>query len=436
MTGAPRPGAGPADSAFLDPPAGRSTRLRLILATARTLRGFGAGALSVVLGVDLAAAGYSPLAVGLLLGLAMGAAAAWAIVVPGRRLGLSRRNLFVVGAFAIALGGFLLWIDLASTWVLIPAMLLGGIVAGGSDISPLGALEQGALSAAVADRPRTRAFSEYNFVGYLGTAVGALAAGPLSAWTVSVPGVPATPRDSAFLLYGLLGVALIPTYLALSANWSGADAPEGPRRLSGTHRGPILRLSGLFTVDAFAGGMIANALVAYFFVLRFGTTLNEIGVILSVANIAAGGSLLLAAPLAQRIGLIPTMVFTHLPSSVLLLCFAVAPTVLIAAALWIARSTISQMDVPTRQSYTQALVPRDEGAAAAGYTTAARSAQAFGSPVSGALFALGGPWLSSPFALAGAVKIAYDLALFRGFRRIRPPEEQGLTDGPPLPPHA
>lgn len=409
-------------------------RDRTVLTTARTLRGFGAGALSVVFALDLVRGGYSAWFVGLILGLAMGASAAWAVLIPGRSRWLSREGLFVLGASGVAAGGFLLWYDLVSPWALVPALLLGGIVAGGADISPLGALEQGALASAVADRHRTRAFAAYNLAGYFGTAAGALVAGPLSGVSISIAGFPSGPRDTAFLLYGLLGLGLVPTYLGLSSPRDARSERRATRRLSPERRRPILRLSALFTVDAFGGGMTANALVAYFLVLRFGASIGTIGIILSVANVAAGVSLILAVPLAARFGLVNTMVFTHIPSSVLLILFAFAPAVTFAGAVWVARATLSQMDVPTRQSYTQAIVPREEGAAAAGYTTAARSAQAFGSPVSGALFAVGGPWLASPFAIAGSLKIGYDLALYGTFRRLRPPEESGPTLSTPQPP--
>jgi predicted MFS family arabinose efflux permease len=400
------------------------------LTTARTLRGFGAGALSVVFAIDLAKSGYSPVLVGAILGLAMGAAAAWAIWIPGRMPGYSLRGSFVLGAAAVAAGGFLLWYDLASPWAILPALLLGGIVAGGSDISPLGALEQGALSDVVSDQRRTRSFAAYNLAGYAGTAIGALAAGPLSAMSLPSGGFPAGPRDVTFLLYALVGLALVPTYLRLSSPGALRSQPGKSRRLSPEHRGPILRLSALFTVDALGGGMTANALVAYFLLLRFGAAPETIGIILSLANVAAGLSLLLAVPLARRFGLINTMVFTHIPSSLLLILFAFTPSVLWAGLAWVARAALSQMDVPTRQSYTQAIVPRGEGAAAAGYTTAARSTQALGSPVSGALFAAGGVWLASPFAIAGAIKIAYDLAVYGTFRRLRPPEETAQAAPP------
>ncbi len=406
---------------------GRHRRDRLALTTARTLRGFGAGALSVVFAIDLTRGGYSPLWVGVILGVAMGAAAAWAILIPGRIPWLARRGLFLVGAVAVAAGGFLLWYDLTSPWSLLPALFLGGIVAGGADISPLGALEQGGLSRSVEDPRRTRAFAAYNLAGYIGTAAGALVAGPLSAASITLSGLPPGPRDTTFLLYGLLGLTLIPTYLGLSSPRITDRTRRESLPLSGESRRPVFRLSGLFTVDSFGGGMTTNALVAYFLVLRFGASPDTIGVILSTANIAAGVSLLLAVPLAERFGLINTMVFTHIPSSVLLILFAFTPTVVLAGVAWAARATLSQMDVPTRQSYTQAIVPREEGAAAAGYTTAARSAQALGSPVSGVLFAVGGPWLAGPFAIAGTVKIGYDLALYGSFRKLRPPEERVAT---------
>lgn len=393
---------------------------RLRLTTARGLRGLGAGALSVVFAFDLARGGYAAWQVGLALGLAMAAAAAWAVVIPGRLSRLSKRTLLGFGASSIVAGGVLVWYDATDPWTLVPALLLGGIVAGGSDLSPLGALEQGLLASSVEPSGRTRAFVHYNFVGYIGTAIGAGIAGPLSAIRFTATGA----RDPVWLLYGAVGVALAAVYLWRDSRRAEAERPRLFRPLSEAHRGPILRLSGLLAVDALGGGLVANALVSYYLLTRFGASTDLVGAVLALASVAAGGSLLLALPLARRIGLVPTMVFTHLPSSLLLVLFAFVPTVAIAGAVWVARATISQMDVPTRHSYTQAIVPREEGAAAAGYTTAARSTQALGGPISGALFSAGGPWLAAPFAIAGSVKIVYDLALYRGFRHRRPPEEE------------
>jgi MFS family permease len=196
----------------------------------------------------------------------------------------------------------------------------------------------------------------------------------------------------------------------------------------------VFHLSGLFAVDAFGGGLVTNSLVVYYLVIRFHAPVEVLGLVVALGNFAAAFSLILAVPLARRFGLINTMVFTHLPSSALLILFAFSPTILLAGLVWVARCSLSQMDVPTRQSYTQAVVPREDRTAAAGYTTAARSGQALGAPVAGGFLALGGPWLAAPFALAGSVKIGYDFAIFGRFRRLRPPEEMPGGSTPPIPP--
>jgi MFS family permease len=399
-------------------------RDRLVLASTRTARGFGAGALSIVLALQLASAGYSPFLVGGLLGLAMAGASAWSLLIPRFERRVGRRRVFLFNAVALSVGGFLLWLDLASIWVVGVALLLGGIVAGTADISPLGALEQATLADATPDRRRTVSFSQYNLVGYVGNAFGALAAGPLTGAPLPLPGgFPVSPRDLALLLYALLGVALIPAYSTLSKGVLLAQPPARRGPLSSRSRSIILSLSGLFSVDAFGGGLIVNSLVTYYLAVRFHPSIAALGVVFFAGNLAAALSLVAAVPLARRFGLINTMVFTHLPSSALLIAFAFAPTFLLSAVVWVGRSSLSQMDVPTRQSYTQAVIPTEDRATAAGYTTAARSAQMFGGPVTGAFLEAGGPWLAGPFILAGSVKIVYDVAVYSRFRRLRPPEE-------------
>jgi len=409
----------------LDPRARRSRRDRTLLMGTRTARGFGAGALSIVIALDLAAVGYSSFDIGLLLGLALGGAAAWALAVPRIELRWRRRSVFVLSAGAFAVGGTLLWADVANSAVLLGALLLGGIVAGGADVSPLGALEQAALAGTATDRERTQTYSIYNLLGYVGVALGALAAGPLTAVRgPTLSGLPSGPHDVTFLFYGLLGLALVGGYRGLSLEVD-QGATGRPSPLSPSSRSIVYSLSALFSVDAFAGGLIVNSLVVYYFSTRFHPGINDLGLVFFLSNLAAGLSLVLAAPLARRFGLVNTMVFSHIPSNVFLILVVFAPSFLIASALWVARATLSQMDVPTRQSYTQAVVPTEDRAAAAGYTTAARSCQAFGAPVAGSFLAAGGPWVAAPFALAGSVKIGYDVAVYARFRRHRPPEERG-----------
>jgi MFS family permease len=402
-----------------------------LLMGARAARGFGAGALSIVIALDLAQVGYSSLAIGLLLGLALGGAAAWAIAVPRIELQWGRRPVFLASAGLLAVGGALLWVDLANPAFVIGALLLGGIVAGGADVSPLGALEQAALSGTTDARGRTQRFAVYNLVGYVGVAFGALVAGPLSALPApSLTGLPPGPHDATFLFYGLLGLALVPLYRSLSSEVDRHEVGDRPSPLSPSSRSIVYSLSTLFSIDAFAGGLIVNSLVVYYFSTRFHPGVDALGLLFFVSNLAAGVSLVLAAPLARRIGLVNTMVFTHIPSNVFLILVVFAPSFLIASGLWVARAALSQMDVPTRQSYTQAVVPPADSAAAAGYTTAARSSQALGAPVAGAFLAAGGPWVAAPFALAGFVKIGYDVAIFGRFRRLRPPEEHEARTEP------
>ena len=405
-------------------------RDRAVLIAARTARGFGAGTLSIVLALDLPRAGYSSLWVGMILGLALGGGSAWALAVPWLERRWRRRSVLLVGALALAAGGTLLWLDLANPWAVLVALLLGGIVTGGSDVGPLGVLEQAALTGTVSSSGRTRAFVWYNLLGYAGNAAGALFAGPISSLPLAAPGAFAPGvHDVALALYGLLGLALVPVYRSLSSDIDRDGRRERPTALSPQSRPVVFALAGLFAVDAFGGGLILNSLVVYYFSVRFGPPVGELDAIFFAANLAAALSLVLADPLARRFGLINTMVFTHIPSNVLLTLVAFSPTLGIAAVFWVGRATLSQMDVPTRQSYTQAVVPREDRAAAAGYTTAARSGQAFGGPVTGVFLAAGGPWLGAPFVVAGLVKIGYDLAVYARFRRLRPPEE-GFVPGP------
>lgn len=386
---------------------------------ARSARGFGAGALSIVLALDLAGTGYSALAIGIALGLALAFASVWALAAPRLERRWGRRSVLGVGAAALAAGGFLLWTELEQPVAVIAALALGGIVAGSSDVSPLGALEQAALADRASTTRQTETFAAYNLVGYVGGAFGALVAGPLTSLsTAAIGGGIAPAHDTAILFYGLLGGALIPTYLGLSREVGRHVERAAPVALSPESKRRVYALASLFSVDAFGGGLIINSLVVYYLAARFAPPVELLGALFFLGNVTAALSLALAIPIARRVGLIRTMVFTHLPSSVLLIAFAFAPGFLIAAAVWVARSTLSQMDVPTRQAFTQAVVPPRERATAAGMTTAARSASALGGPVTGALLGAGGPWVAGPFVLAGTIKIAYDLAIYTRFRDV------------------
>jgi predicted MFS family arabinose efflux permease len=226
--------------------------------------------------------------------------------------------------------------------------------------------------------------------------------------------------------YALGGLILLILFLNLSGAVETAIKPDSQKRVLGLHRSRkvVFKLSSLFALDAFAGGLIVQSMFAYWFHVRFGVQEGTLGSIFFGANILAGISALLAISISKKIGLINTMVFTHIPSNILLILVPWMPTLPLAVAVLLLRFSISQMDVPTRQSYTMAVVDPDERSAASGVTSIARSVGAALSPIlTGMFFGIPG-LLSAPFVLSGSLKIVYDLLLFREFRLVKPPEEK------------
>jgi len=405
---------------------------RLLFAT-RILRMFGYGFLSVVLVLYLAALGWSEGRIGLLLSLTLLGDTLVSLWMTTRASALGSRRMLVAGALLMAgAGAVFAWSDRFS--VLLLAATLGVISPSGYEVGPFLALEQAALTQVVPDERRTGTFAWYNLAGMLATAVGSLAGG-LAVQAGEGFGL---ERLAAFRLvllgYAAVGLLLAAGFLRLSPAVEATPPAGGPR--SGwlgltASRGTVLRLSALFSLDAFAGGFVVQSLLAYWFHLRFGVAEAALGAIFFGANLLAGISSLLASRLAARIGLVRTMVFTHLPSNLLLMLVPLMPSLPWAIGLLLARFSISQMDVPTRQSYTMAIVTPGERAAAAGVTGTARTVGASLSPaLAGAL--LGQPaLLALPLLLSGGLKVLYDLLLLRGFRGIRPPEERpGAALGP------
>ena len=396
----------------------------LLFAT-RITRLFAYGALSVVLALYLAAIGLDEGRIGLLftLTLAGDAAVTLAITTTADRLG--RRRSLMLGAALMALAGAAFLLTRQPTLLLLAA-IIGVISPSGNEIGPFLAVEQAGLAQILPGARRTQVFAWYNLVGSLATAAGALGGG-LLVQALQSGGHSAVNAYQAVLLgYALCGLLLIAWFFNLSPaveSPSMAEIVPVSRRF-GLHRsGPIvLQLSALFALDAFAGGFVIQSIVAYWFYTRFGLSPAALGAIFFAANLLAGASALLAARLAARFGLINTMVMTHLPSNVLLCLVPLMPTLPLAIAVLLLRFSISQMDVPARQSYTMAVVSPDERSAASGVTAIARSVGASISPwLSGLLLA--GGYFAAPFLLAGGLKIAYDLLLYRSFRAFKPPEE-------------
>ncbi|MEO5885933.1 MAG: MFS transporter [Candidatus Limnocylindrales bacterium] len=397
----------------------------------RTLRMFGYGFLAVILVLYLAASGLDPLAIGLVLTLTLVGDAIVSLWLTTNADRVGRRHVLVLGSGLVVLAGAV-FAGTDMVPVLIVAGVIGVISPTGNEVGPFLAVEQAALTQIVSDRRRTATFAWYNLVGYVATATGALVAGLTSQSLLDGGAPPLDAYRAVVIGYAVLGLSMAavawrlgPSIEAYPVPGPPADGASDRGRLGlGRSRSVVLRLSALFSLDAFAGGFIPQSLMAYWFHVRFGVDPSALGAIFFAANLLAAVSALSAARIAARIGLIATMVFTHLPSNVLLLLVPLMPNVELAVAVLLLRFTLSQMDVPTRQSYVMAVVDPQERSAAAGVTGIARTVGASVSPsISSVLIANAG-LASIPFFLAGGLKIAYDLLLYRDFRAHRPPEER------------
>lgn len=379
------------------------------------MRLFAYGALAVVLVVYLTSSGLSPAQTGLLLTLTLVGDTAVSLYLTTRADRLGRRRMLIAGAILMVAAG------LTFAWtrdflLLVVAGTIGVISPSGNEVGPFLPIEQAALAHVVPSDARTAVFAWYALAGSLATAAGSLCGGVLSQGLQRTAATPLASYRVVVLLYAALGavLALLFTRLSPATEVAAPDATTA-RFGIGRSRAVVLRLSGLFALDAFAGGFVIQSFAAYWFYLRFGVNPATLGMIFFWANVLAGVSALLASRLAARFGLVRTMVFTHLPSNVLLVLVPLMPTLPLAIVVLLARFSISQMDVPTRQSYVMAVVRPDERSAAAGITGVARTTGAAIAPVfAGWMFARPS-LISLPFFIAGTLKIVYDLLLYRGF---------------------
>ncbi len=386
----------------------RSARMILI---GKGLRSFADGYVAVLLPVYLLALGFNQFEVGLLgtLTLAGSALATLAVGSVGHRW--PHRRLLLAAALVMAATG-IAFASLTSFWPLALIAFVGTLNPSSGDVSVFMPLEQARLANAADGESRTVLFSHYTVTGSLCAAVGALASG-LPVWFSTAGGV--ALLDAMRLMfagYGSIGAMVWLLYRRLPGNGAQVSLPPAPL---GPSRRTVFKLAALFSVDAFAGGLVVNSLLALWLFERFGMSLAAAGAFFFWAGLLTTASQWIAPRVAQRIGLLNTMVFTHIPANVCLILAALAPSLEISIALLFARSALSQMDVPTRVAYVMAVVTPPERAAAASFTAVPRSLAAAVSPsLGGALFAAG--WLAAPLILCGALKIAYDLALWRAFR--------------------
>ncbi len=390
---------------------------RLVVFFTCGLRNLAYGMSSVMLGLYLTSLGVDKAVIGAIFTAALAGGALLTVAFSGvaDRFGRRRSLAFTAGLMALSAAAFAITTQPA---LLAITAALGAANPSSKELGPFGPIEQSILPQVVSQRGRTWAFAAYNMVSSFAGALGALAVG--------LPGLLGATGIGAYRslvwAYAAMAAALLLLYLLLSDK---VEAQPSKRRRFGLHesRSIVFRLAGLFAVDAFAGGFVVQSILALWFALRYGIGAGDLALIFFWANVASALSFLAAAPLARRIGLLNTMVFTHLPSNVLLLLVPLMPNLQLAVGLIIARFLLSQLDVPTRQSYTMAIVPPEERSAAAGFTSVARNAaQAIAPAFTAATLAV--PALGLPFLVGGSLKIVYDLSILAAFRKLRPPEER------------
>jgi MFS family permease len=386
-----------------------------LILTAKGLRAFADGYVAVLLPAYLLALGFGTLEVGFLSTATLFGSALTTLAVGRWGNRFSVRRLLLAAALLMALTGAA-FAAFSSLWPLFVVAFLGPLNPSSGDASMFLPLEHTVIAAAAAPDARTTIFARYSFFGSLFGAVGALAAG-VPDWLAGRGGFPMLDAlRMMFALYALIGVAVWILYLRMPAPSAAEAKPTAPL---GPSRAIVWRLAGLFSLDSFAGGLTLNALLALWLFERFGMSLTAAGAFFFWTGLLGATSQLVAPALARRIGLVNTMVFTHIPASLCLIAAALAPTLEVALGLLLARSALSQMDVPARSAFVMAVVTPAERPAAASFTAVPRSlASAISPSLTGAMFAAGA--MAAPLIACGVLKIAYDLALFAAFRRTKP----------------
>jgi MFS family permease len=406
------------------------TRDGWLLFFTRFMRLFAYSSLSVVLVFYLIGLGLSESQTGLLLTLTLAGDTIVSLYLTTRADRIGRRRMLIIGATLMAAAG-LAFACTSNFLLLILAGTIGVISPSGNEVGPFLSIEQAALSHVVPGRTRTEVFAWYTLAGSLATALGALCGGTLTHALQKTAMRPVVSYRVVVILYAALGAMLAFAFTRLSPAAEVHSPGEGsasPGTLKtflgiGRSRHVVAKLASLFALDSFAGGFVVQSFAAYWFYLRFGVNPGTLGVIFFWANIFAGISALLASRLASRFGLINTMVVTHLPSNILLILVPLMPNLSLAVLVLLVRFSISQMDVPTRQSYTMAVVSAEERSAAAGITGVARTTGAAISPLFVGFMFARPSLINAPFFIAGTLKIIYDLLLYRQFAALRLPED-------------
>ena len=398
--------------------------ITLLFAT-RIIRLFCYGFLSVVLVLYLSEVGLTEQQAGLLFTFTLAGDAGISLYLTTHADRFGRKRTLLIGAL-LMLGAGIIFLMTHNLLVLILAAVIGVISPSGNEIGPFLSVEQAGLTQLVSNESRTKIFAWYNLAGSFSTALGALSGGWLAQGLQSQGWAAVEAYRFILAGYALGGLMILLLFQQVSPAIEVRSEAVEAKKVLGLHksRNVVFKLSAFFALDAFAGGLIVQSMIAYWFHVRFGVDAGILGSIFFGANVLAGLSALLAVKVAEKIGLINTMVFTHIPSNIFLILVPLMPNLPLAIGILLLRFSISQMDVPTRQSYTMAVVAPDERSAASGVTAIARSVGASISPaLTGIFFSVPG-MLSVPFFLCGGLKIIYDLLLWREFSAVKPPEEK------------
>ena len=402
------------------------TRDGKLLLAARIMRTFGYGFLSIIIAIYLRLLGFDNIQIGLLLGSALVNSVIFTLFASFYADRIGRRRLLIIYASLMSVSGLIFTIT-DNYFLLILAAFIGTMNVTGSETGAFLTIEQATLPQTIRNKQMMNtAFALYNMVGTFSMSVGILLSGLPSLLQEQFYGLSQIESiKGLFILYTLLGLFVIIIYIMLSRD---IEVKQEAKRtikqtLSPRSKQIVAKLSTLFAVDSFAGGFVIQSVISLWFFTRFGADLAALSYIFSAANVITALSYIAAAKIADRIGLVNTMVFTHLPSNILLILVAFAPSLQLAVILYLIRMTMSQMDVPTRQSYIVAIVNEDERTAASGLTNVSRNiAQTISPSLFGYIFQ-SSLSLAAPFVLGGVIKIIYDLALYLNFRNIKPNDE-------------
>ena len=392
-----------------------------VMAT-KFLRVFISSLISIILPVYLLMDNWSISFVGLITSLTILSAIPFNIVVTYYIRRIGERRLLIFLSILMAVSGMLF------AWrpnfiVLMVAAIIGLVSANGTETGPFQAIEQAILSTMSDEKGRTKMFGYYNLVGYTAMSLGSLLSG-LPDYLANIG------LDIRVAFYIYTGAAIVQGLIYMTmAELDGMCGGDKTTVMSPKTKSTVAKLSALFSVDAFGGGFIIKNLLTTWFYLKYGMHLSELALIFFVADVITAISIVLAPLVAKRIGLLNTMVLTHLPSNIFLILIPFAPTAELSVAFLFIRQTISQMDVPARQSYTMAIIRSEDRAAAAAVTNTSRTvSQSASPPISTQLMATGGYLF--PFVFGGTIKIAYDIAIYLAFRKIKPPEEKNRPGEP------